>query len=156
MSIPLLKGGPTGLGGGGGGWVGPWPVGGWVSLVLGNLAQRAYSPPGGGGGVWLGGWVGGWVLFLVFPGAKTFLLIKKSDGSLYKVLEQSAAVTTSGPVVKPCAADVQAWIQTQVPAISNFGSVTLSQNFSVCNGHMMQAELTPPPPDWGTPPLLGE
>ena len=57
---PLLKGGPTGLGGGGGGWVGPWPVGGWVSLVLGNLAQGAYSPPGGGG--WgLGGWVGGWV-----------------------------------------------------------------------------------------------
>ena len=48
--------------GGGGGWVGPWPVGGWVSLVLGNLAQRAYSPPGGGGGVWVGGWVGrGWV-----------------------------------------------------------------------------------------------
>ena len=42
---------------GGGGWVGPWPVGGWVSLVLGNLAQCAYSPPGGG--VWVGGWVGG-------------------------------------------------------------------------------------------------
>ena len=40
----------------GGGGVGPWPVGGWVSLVLGNLAQRAYSPPGGGG---LGGRVGG-------------------------------------------------------------------------------------------------
>ena len=59
---PLLKGGPTGLGGGGG-WVGPWPVGGWVSLVLGNLAQRAYSPPGGGvGSGWVGGWVGrGWV-----------------------------------------------------------------------------------------------
>ena len=37
--------------------MGPWPVGGWVSLVLGNLAQRAYSPPRGGGG--LGGWVGG-------------------------------------------------------------------------------------------------
>ena len=45
--------------GGGGGWVGPWPVGGWVSLVLGNLAQGAYSPPGGGVG---SGWVGrGWV-----------------------------------------------------------------------------------------------
>ena len=55
---PLLKGGPTGVGGGGGG---PWPVGGWVSLVLGNLAQRAYSPPGGGmGSGWVGGWVGGW------------------------------------------------------------------------------------------------
>ena len=37
-------------------------MGGWVSLVLGNLAQRAYSPPGGGSG-WVGGWVGqlGWV-----------------------------------------------------------------------------------------------
>ena len=35
-------------------------MGGWVSLVLGNLAQRAYSPQGGGG-VWVGGWVGGWV-----------------------------------------------------------------------------------------------
>ena len=34
----------------GGGWVGLWPVGGWVTLVLGNLAQSAYSPPGGGGG----------------------------------------------------------------------------------------------------------
>ena len=46
--------------GGGGGWVGPWPVGGWVSLVLGNLAQGAYSPPGGGvGSGWVGGWVGG-------------------------------------------------------------------------------------------------
>ena len=32
---------------GGGGWVGLWPVGGWVTLVLGNLAQSAYSPPGG-------------------------------------------------------------------------------------------------------------
>ena len=30
-------------------------------------------------------------------------LIKKTDGSLYKVLEQSAAVTAGGPVVKPCA-----------------------------------------------------
>ena len=39
--------------------MGPWPVGGWVSLVLGNLAQRAYSPPGGGGSRWVGGWVGG-------------------------------------------------------------------------------------------------
>ena len=55
---PLLKGGPTGVGGG----VGLWPVGGWVSLVLGNLAQRAYSPPpGGGGSGWVGGWVGNWV-----------------------------------------------------------------------------------------------
>ena len=40
---PLLKGSPT-LGGGGG-WVGLWPVGGWVSLVWGNLAQSAYPPP---------------------------------------------------------------------------------------------------------------
>ena len=40
------------------GGVGPWPVGGWVGLVLGNLAQHAYSPPPRGGG--LGGWVGGW------------------------------------------------------------------------------------------------
>ena len=48
--------------GGGGGWVGLWPVGAWVTLVLGNLAQSAYSPPGGGiGSGWVGGWVGGWV-----------------------------------------------------------------------------------------------
>ena len=56
---PLLKGGPTGVGGGG-----LWPVGGWVSLVWGNLAQRDPSPPpggGGGAGVWVGGWVGNWV-----------------------------------------------------------------------------------------------
>ena len=56
---PLLKGGPTGLGGGTGGWVrGLW-VGGWVSFILGDLALRAYSPPPGGGGG--SGWVGGWV-----------------------------------------------------------------------------------------------
>ena len=40
------------------------------------------------------------LLFLVFPAAKTFLLKKKSDGRLYKVLEQSAAVMANGPVVK--------------------------------------------------------
>ena len=40
--------------GGGGGL---WPVGGWVSLVWGNLAQSAYPPLGGG--VWVRGWVGG-------------------------------------------------------------------------------------------------
>ena len=45
---------------GGGGWVGLWPVGGWVSLVWGNLARSAYPPPPGGG-KGLGGWVGGWV-----------------------------------------------------------------------------------------------
>ena len=45
-------------------------MGGWVSFVLGNLSQRAYSPPQGGGG--LGGWVV--LLFLVFPVAETFLL----------------------------------------------------------------------------------
>ena len=28
---------------------GLWPVGGWVTLVSGNLAQSAYSPPGGRG-----------------------------------------------------------------------------------------------------------
>ena len=40
--------------------MGLWPVGGWVTLVLGNLAQSAYSPPGGGlGSGWVGGWVGG-------------------------------------------------------------------------------------------------
>ena len=54
---PLLMGGPTGVGGGAGGWVGLWPLGGWVSLVLGNLAQRAYFPPWGG--VWVGGWATG-------------------------------------------------------------------------------------------------
>ena len=36
--------------------MGLWPVGGWFTLVLGNLAQSAYSPPGGGVGP---GWVGG-------------------------------------------------------------------------------------------------
>ena len=46
---------PPGWGVGGGGL---WPVGGWVTLVLGNLAQSAYSPQGGGVG-WVGGWVGG-------------------------------------------------------------------------------------------------
>ena len=56
-------------------------------------------------------------------------------------------------MVKPCAADVQARVQTQLPAISNFRSVTLSQN--LCNGHMMQAELTPPPPTGGPPPYWG-
>ena len=48
--------------GGAGGWVGLWPLGGWVSLVLGNLAQRAYFPPWGGGSGWVGGQLGrGWV-----------------------------------------------------------------------------------------------
>ena len=28
---------------------GLWPVGGWVSLVWGNLAQSAYPPPPWGG-----------------------------------------------------------------------------------------------------------
>ena len=37
--------------------MGLWPVGGWVILVSGNLAQG-----GGGGRVWVGGWVGGWVV----------------------------------------------------------------------------------------------
>ena len=43
--------------------MGLWPVGGWVSLVLGNLAQSAYPPPPGGGlgSGWVGGWMGGWV-----------------------------------------------------------------------------------------------
>ena len=45
---PLLKSYPTGRGGAG--WVGLWPVGGWVSLVWGNLAQSAYPPPPLGGG----------------------------------------------------------------------------------------------------------
>ena len=53
---------------GGGGWVGLWPVGGWVTLVLGNLAQSAYSPPGGGLG---SGWVGGWVCNLDGPDTAT-------------------------------------------------------------------------------------
>ena len=53
---PLLKGSPTPQGGV------LWPVGGWVSLVWGNLAQSASPPPPWGGGrVWVGGWVGGWV-----------------------------------------------------------------------------------------------
>ena len=47
LSRPLLKGSPTPQGGGGG----LWPVGGWVSLVWGNLAQSAW--------VWVGGCVGG-------------------------------------------------------------------------------------------------
>ena len=55
---PLLKVGPTLPPGGGGGL---WPVGGWVTLVLRNLAQSAYSPPRGGGvgSAWVGGLVGG-------------------------------------------------------------------------------------------------
>ena len=50
---PLLKVGRTLPPGGGwvGGWVVLWPVGGLVSLVLGNLAQRAYSQPPVLGGV---------------------------------------------------------------------------------------------------------
>ena len=69
------------------------------------------------------------LLFPVFPGAKTFLLIKKTDGSLYKVLEQSAAGTTGGPVVKPSTVIWQAWVRTQGPALSNFRSLMLWQNF---------------------------
>ena len=34
-----------------------WPVGGWVSLIWGNLAQSAWSVGSG----WVGGWLGGWV-----------------------------------------------------------------------------------------------
>ena len=60
---PLLQGCPTLLVGGGGG---SWLVGGWVRLVLGNLAQRAYSPPpppwGKGGSGWVGGEPGNWVM----------------------------------------------------------------------------------------------
>ena len=40
---------------------GLWPVGGWVSLVLGNLAERAYPPPPSQGERVGSGWVGGWV-----------------------------------------------------------------------------------------------
>ena len=81
---PLLKGGPTGRGGGGGGWVrGLW--GGWVSFVLGDLAQRAYSPPPGGGG--LGGWVGDLCCcFLCFQLQRHFFCKNKSDGRPYKGL----------------------------------------------------------------------
>ena len=75
--------------------------------------------------------------FLRFQVQRHFFLIKKSDGRLYTVLEQCAAVTAAGPVVctlrcrcaGPCAADVQAWVQTQVLAILNFRSLTLCQNF---------------------------
>ena len=49
---PLLKVGPAGRGGA------LWPMGGWVSLVLDNLAQGTHCSPRGG--VWVGGWVGGW------------------------------------------------------------------------------------------------
>ena len=69
------------------------------------------------------------LLFPVFPGAKTFLLIKKTDGSLYKVLEQSAAGKAGGPVVKPWTVISQAWVQTRGPALSNFRSLMLWQNF---------------------------
>ena len=54
---------------------------------------------------------------------------KKTDGSLYKVLEQSAAGTAGGPVVKPWAVVSQAWFQTRGPALSNFRSLMLWQNF---------------------------
>ena len=62
LTRPLLKGGPTGLGGGVGGWVrGLW-VGGlvWFWAIWPNVPT---PPQGGGGGLggWVGGWVGNWV-----------------------------------------------------------------------------------------------
>ena len=62
---PLLKGGPTGLGGGGG--VGGWVRGLWVGGLVWFWAiwPKVPTPPQGGGwglGWWVGGWVGrGWV-----------------------------------------------------------------------------------------------
>ena len=43
LARPLLKGCLKGL----------WPLGGWVSMVLGDLAHSAYSPRGGGGSLWV-------------------------------------------------------------------------------------------------------
>ena len=40
-------------------------MGGWVSLVWGNLAQSAYPSPWGGG-VWVGGWLEEWPDSLCF------------------------------------------------------------------------------------------
>ena len=65
-------------------------MGGWVSLVLGNLAQSAHSPPVEGEG--FGGWVAGWLgvicvadllcfplLRLLFGERAVFRGIKKLD-----------------------------------------------------------------------------
>ena len=84
-----------------GGW-GLRPVGGWGSLVLGNFAERAYSPRGGGGSGWVDGWVGSVVdsdSDRLFAKVKTFFLEKKSDVRLYIVLDLSLAVTVDGLVV---------------------------------------------------------
>ena len=69
------------------------------------------------------------LLFPVFPGAKTFLLIKKTDGSLYKVLEQTAAGKAGGPVVKHWPVIALARVQTRGPALSDSMSLMLWQNF---------------------------
>ena len=74
-------------------------MGGWVSLALGNLAQRAYSPPGGGGG---GGWVGGqlgrgWV---GLDSPKTIRVARMDQTSEHcAAYEHCATVTAGGPVV---------------------------------------------------------
>ena len=68
---PLLKGGPTGLGGGLGGWVcGLW-VGGLVLFwaIWPNVPPPPPPPRAGGGGRFVS-------LFLAFPVAETFLLKK--------------------------------------------------------------------------------
>ena len=69
-----------------------WPVGGWVSLVWGNLAQSAYPPPGGG--VWVGGWVGGRMVrqpLLVHENTifteRTWLKVAQNSGLLAEGLE---------------------------------------------------------------------
>ena len=85
------------------------------------------------------------LLFLVVRGAGTFLLRKKSNGRLYTMLEQCAVVMVGAPVVSTlhyrC---VGVGVN---PFSRNFELEIpdLLSKFSVYNGHMLQAEIAPPP-----------